>query len=70
MRKGIGVNTTDCIWNDINVNPEAGQELSTLDFLAIVASLGVNLIATLMIAYRAWYVELFTTHPQSQICLA
>jgi hypothetical protein len=46
LGKNIGINVAD-----------AAGDADVLDLLSAVISLCVNLIATLMIAFRAWYVQ-------------
>lgn len=51
----VGINIADCIWDDIEVTLEESSS-TILDWLSSVMSLAVNIFATLLIAWKAWYV--------------
>ncbi|KAJ3984376.1 hypothetical protein F5890DRAFT_51177 [Lentinula detonsa] len=60
MVANIGVNIADCIWGDIELKVEVAGS-TTLDWLSSILSLVVNLLATLLIAFKAWKHHRFMT---------
>ncbi|KAF9061297.1 hypothetical protein BDP27DRAFT_1369780 [Rhodocollybia butyracea] len=53
MAGNIGVNIADCVFDTAAVNVLG--KFSTLDSVSIVLSLAVNMVATGLIAWKAWY---------------
>jgi hypothetical protein len=54
MGANTGINIAEPIWDDIDVIILAGLGSGVLDWLSTAISLSVNLLATAMVAYRAW----------------
>ena len=56
---GIGFNVADCIWDNIQeYMKNLGFSLSVLDWLSGLISLAINMLATGLIAWKAWQVFL------------
>jgi len=53
MFANIAINIADCIWDNIEVTIEVSSS-TILDWLSGLISLAVNIIATLLIAWKAW----------------
>ncbi|KAE9397011.1 hypothetical protein BT96DRAFT_90142 [Gymnopus androsaceus JB14] len=53
MFANIGINIADCIWDNVEITIEVSSS-TILDWLSALISLVVNIVATLLIAYKAW----------------
>ncbi|KAF9064675.1 hypothetical protein BDP27DRAFT_1405225 [Rhodocollybia butyracea] len=52
MIANIGINVADCIWSDLH--PNFQYKATILDWLSLVLSLVVNMVATILFACKAW----------------
>ncbi|KIK51366.1 hypothetical protein GYMLUDRAFT_50601 [Collybiopsis luxurians FD-317 M1] len=54
MIVNIGIQLADCILDDININVFTSNSSTILDWLSLVVSLVVNMLATGLISWKAW----------------
>ncbi|KIK52228.1 hypothetical protein GYMLUDRAFT_970649 [Collybiopsis luxurians FD-317 M1] len=59
MIVNIGIQLADCILDDININVFTSNSSMILDWLSLVVSLVVNMLATGLISWKAWQVTVF-----------
>ncbi|KAF9071955.1 hypothetical protein BDP27DRAFT_1496511 [Rhodocollybia butyracea] len=53
MIANISLNVADSIWDNVNENIEFSNS-AVLDWLSVVFSMSVNMVATILFSYKAW----------------